>query len=95
MIRAYWNDELIAESDNTVIVEGHHYFPAETIKKEYIKHSDYKSVCPWKGEASYYSVHVKGKENPNAAWYYPHPTEPASLIKDRIAFWRGVKIQEE
>ena len=93
-MKALWNGETIAESDDTVVIEGNHYFPAESIKKEYFKKSDTQTVCPWKGKASYYSLEVGGKENKDAAWYYPQPSELAKGIKDRVAFWRGVKVEE-
>lgn len=93
-MKAIWNGETIAESDNTVVIEGNHYFPAESIKEEYFKKSDTQTVCPWKGKASYYSLEVGGKENKDAAWYYPQPSELAKGIKDRVAFWRGVKVEE-
>jgi uncharacterized protein (DUF427 family) len=93
-MKAQWNGEIIAESADTVVVEGNHYFPPESIKKEYFKPSNKKSTCPWKGEASYYTLEVNDKENPDAAWYYPNPKEAASNIKDRVAFWRGVVISE-
>lgn len=91
-MKAIWNGETIAESDDTVVIEGNHYFPADSIKKEYFKQSDTNTVCPWKGKASYYSLEVGGKENKDAAWYYPQPSELAKGIKDRIAFWRGVEV---
>ena len=93
-MKAQWNGEIIAESDDTVVVEGNHYFPLESIKQEYFKPSDKKSTCPWKGEASYYTLEVNDKENPDAAWYYPNPKEAASNIKGRVAFWLGVVISE-
>ncbi|MCG6970041.1 MAG: DUF427 domain-containing protein [Gammaproteobacteria bacterium] len=91
-MKALWNGEVVAQSDDTVVVEGNHYFPAESISREYFKPSSKKTTCPWKGEASYYTLQVNGKENPDAAWYYPEPKEPANNIKGRIAFWRGVEI---
>ncbi|WP_455210807.1 DUF427 domain-containing protein [Kaarinaea lacus] len=93
-MKAQWNGQIIAESDDTVVVEGNHYFPANAIKQEYFKTSNKKTSCPWKGEASYYTLIVNGKENPDAAWYYPHPKEAANNITGRIAFWRGVVISE-
>ncbi len=91
-MKAIWNNTLIAESQDTVVVEGNHYFPVENIKKEYFKPSNTHTTCPWKGEASYYSLEVNGKINPDAAWYYPEPKEAAKQIKDRVAFWRGVQV---
>lgn len=91
-MKAIWNNQVIAESDQTVVIEGNHYFPRETVKKEYLKDSDTHSTCPWKGQASYYSLLVDGELNKDAAWYYPDPKPAASVIKDRIAFWKGVKV---
>jgi uncharacterized protein (DUF427 family) len=93
-MRARWNDTVIAESDKTVVVEGNHYFPADSVKQELLTPSQTTSVCPWKGTASYYSISVDGKENPDAAWYYPTPKDAAAQIKDHVAFWRGVSIEE-
>lgn len=91
-MKAIWNDTVIAESDQTVVIEGNHYFPASSIKKEFFSESASNTVCPWKGTASYYHVKVDGKENPDAAWYYPSPKEAAKVIKDRVAFWKGVEV---
>ncbi|MDC7998725.1 DUF427 domain-containing protein [Gilvibacter sediminis] len=91
-MKAIWNDQIIAESDNTVVVEGNHYFPPSTIKSEFFKDSQTHSTCPWKGEASYYTLSVDGSENPDAAWYYPNPKDAASEIKDHVAFWKGVSV---
>ncbi|CAM1373022.1 DUF427 domain-containing protein [Tenacibaculum xiamenense] len=93
-MKAIWNNKIIAESDNTIVVEGNHYFPPESINKEYFQSTETHSTCPWKGQASYYTITVDGKENKDAAWYYVHPSERASQIKDHVAFWRGVKIEE-
>lgn len=93
-MKAIWNDEIIAESDNTVVVEGNHYFPIESVKKEYLEDSDTHTVCPWKGKASYYTISVDGNTNADAAWYYPEPSELARGIKDHVAFWKGVEIIE-
>jgi uncharacterized protein (DUF427 family) len=95
MVKAVWNGETIAESDETVVVEGNHYFPFVAVKPAALKPSATTSVCPWKGTASYYSVVAAGKENKDAAWYYPEPKPAASQIKDRIAFWKGVEIFED
>ncbi|HVF89818.1 MAG TPA: DUF427 domain-containing protein [Blastocatellia bacterium] len=92
-MKATWHDAVIAESDDTVVVEGNHYFPSESIKKEYFKESGTHSTCPWKGEASYYDVVVDGEINKDAAWYYPTPKDAAIQVKDRVAFWRGVKVE--
>lgn len=94
MVRATWNGAVIAESDETVIVEGNHYFPASSVRSEYLSGSETHSVCPWKGTASYYSLVVDGKENPDAAWYYPEPKDAAKEITGHIAFWRGVTVSE-
>lgn len=93
-MKAIWNNHVIADSNETVVVENNHYFPASAINKEFFVPTDTKSVCPWKGEASYYSVVVDGKENKDSAWYYPTPKEAAKEIKDHVAFWRGVEIVE-
>jgi uncharacterized protein (DUF427 family) len=91
-MRAVWNNQIIAESDNTVVVEGNHYFPPEAIHEEFFKPSATTSVCPWKGTASYYTLEVDGQQNPDAAWYYPDTKEAADHIKGRIAFWKGVEL---
>jgi len=91
-MKAIWNDQVIAESDDTVVVEGNHYFPPSSIKKEFFKETDTHTTCPWKGEASYYSIEVGGEENKDAAWYYPETSELAKNIKGYVAFWRGVKV---
>ena len=90
-MKATWNNTVIAESNDTVVVEGNHYFPPESVNKEYFQESNSHTTCPWKGEASYYNVVVNGETNKDAAWYYPEPKEAAAEIKDRVAFWRGVK----
>jgi len=91
-MKATWNGVTLAESDDTVVVEGNHYFPADSITAEYFHDSDLHSTCPWKGEASYKTIVVEGNENPDAAWYYPEPKDAAAEIKDRFAFWRGVEV---
>lgn len=93
MKKAIWNDQVIAESDNTVNIEGNAYFPSDSIKKEFFKDSATSSVCPWKGKAAYYTLEVNGKENKDAAWYYPEVTELAKAIKGHVAFWKGVTIE--
>jgi uncharacterized protein (DUF427 family) len=93
MPKAIWEGETIAESDKTVIVEGNHYFPPDSLKREYFKPSSTTTTCPWKGKASYYSLQVGGKSNADAAWYYPNPNKAAAQIKDHVAFWRGVKVE--
>ena len=93
-MKATWENTILAESDNTIVIEGNHYFPPESIKKEYFRSSDTHSTCPWKGLASYYHVDADGKVNQDAAWYYPEPKEAAKQIKNYVAFWRGVKVSE-
>ena len=92
MAKATWNGVVIADSDDTVIVEGNHYFPRDAVRSEFLRDSDTHTVCPWKGTASYYSLEVDGKTNTDAVWYYPEPKEAAKQITDRVAFWRGVKV---
>jgi uncharacterized protein (DUF427 family) len=91
-MKAVWHDAVIAESDDTIVVEGNHYFPPDAINREHFKSSDTHTTCPWKGEASYYDVVVEDQTNKDAAWYYPQPKEAAGQIKDYIAFWKGVKV---
>ena len=93
-MKAIWKDQILAESDETVIVENNHYFPASSLSMDFFVPSDTTSHCPWKGEASYYSIVVNGEENNDAAWYYPEPKEAANEIKDHVAFWRGVEVVE-
>jgi uncharacterized protein (DUF427 family) len=92
-MKATWKGEVLAESDETVVVEGNHYFPAASIKRERFRESETHTVCPWKGTASYYDVVVGGDVNEDAAWFYPEPKDAAKEIKDRVAFWRGVKVE--
>ncbi|EIL99549.1 hypothetical protein UUA_08481 [Rhodanobacter thiooxydans LCS2] len=87
-----WNDTVLAESNDTVVVEGNHYFPADSLRREYFRDSDHHSVCPWKGTASYYDLVVGDAVNPQAAWYYPQPKDAAAQIKGRVAFWHGVEV---
>jgi uncharacterized protein (DUF427 family) len=91
-MKAIWNNETIAESDDIVTVEGNAYFPAEALRADVIQPSNHTSVCPWKGTAHYYSLAVGGETNPNAVWYYPEPKEAAANIRGRVAFWKGVKV---
>ena len=93
-MKATWEDQTLAESNQTVIVEGNHYFPPESIRKECFNASETHTTCPWKGLASYYDVQVGDKVNQDAAWYYPEPKEAAKSIKNHVAFWRGVKVSE-
>jgi uncharacterized protein (DUF427 family) len=95
MIVATWNGTVIARSDDTVVVEGNHYFPADAVDPRYLAPSSEHSHCPWKGDASYHDVVVDGEVAKGAAWYYPAPYAAAAAIKDRIAFWRGVRVTEE
>ncbi len=92
MPKAIWNGAVIAESDDTVVVEGNHYFPLDSVERRHLVESDTHSVCPWKGTASYYTLEVDGKRNEDAAWYYPSPSPAAQEITGRVAFWRGVEI---
>ncbi len=92
-MKAIWNGTTLAESDDTVVVEGNHYFPAESIHGEYFLDSDTHTICPWKGEASYKTIQVDGHSNPDAAWFYPAPKDAAAEIKDRFAFWHGVTVE--
>ena len=91
-MKATWKGAVLAESDETVVVEGNHYFPAESVNREYFRESAKHTTCPWKGVASYYDVVVGGEVNADAAWYYPEPKDAAKEIKDRVAFWRGVRV---
>ena len=93
-MKAIWNGKVLAESDDTVVIEGNHYFPSESINKDYFKESSTNTVCPWKGTASYYNVDVEGKQNADAAWYYPEPSDLAKQIKDKVAFWKGVEVMK-
>ena len=92
MVKATWNGALIAESDDTVIVEGNHYFPADSVNRDLLRPSTTTTICSWKGTAHYYSIAAGGAENGDAAWYYPDPFPAAAEIKDRIAFWKGVTV---
>lgn len=91
-MKAVWNGEIIAESNNTIIIEGNHYFPPNSINKEFLSNSDTHTYCISKGQASYFSVNVSGQLNIDSAWYYPNPSENAKHIKDYIAFWKGINI---
>ncbi len=92
MVEARWNGALIARSDDTVVVEGNHYFPRGSVDPALLQPSSTTTVCPWKGTAHYHTLVVDGAENPDAAWYYPQPKPAAADIRDRIAFWKGVKV---
>jgi uncharacterized protein (DUF427 family) len=93
-MKAIWNNQVIAESNDTVVIENNHYFPKESIKSEFFKDSDTHSVCPWKGTASYFSVEVDGKTNKDAAWYYPDAKTGAKSIEGYVAFWKGVEVSK-
>ena len=92
-MKAIWNGAVIAESPETVVVEGNHYFPADSLHREHVTFSNHHTMCSWKGQASYYSLLVNGEMNTDAAWYYPNPKPEAENIKDHVAFWKGVKIE--
>lgn len=94
MTKAVWNDTVIAESDDTVVLEGNHYFPATALKPGFFQASSHQTSCPWKGVASYYDVKVGDAVNANAAWYYPEPKDAAAEIKGRVAFWKGVRVSD-
>ncbi|MEU7033565.1 DUF427 domain-containing protein [Streptomyces sp. NPDC046237] len=93
MLRAVWNGKVIAETQRTVIVEGNHYFPPESLNRQYVTPSRTRSLCFWKGVARYYALEVDGLTNPDAAWYYPRPSPLARKIKDHVAFWQGVRVE--
>ena len=93
-MKAIWHGKTIAESDDTVVVEGNHYFPRESLNDDFIEDSTHTSVCPWKGTANYYSLQVDGEMNPNSVWYYTSPKPAAKEIEGRVAFWRGVEVIE-
>jgi len=93
-MKAIWNNTVIAESNDTIVVEGNHYFPPQSVNKELLKESVTHTHCPWKGEASYYTIQASGQENKDAAWYYPSPKDAAKEIKGYVAFWRGVKVEQ-
>jgi len=93
-MKAEWNNHIIAESNDTIVVENNHYFPLEAVKQEFLKPSSTHSTCPWKGLASYYTLDVDGKQNPDAAWFYPEPKDAAAQIKNYVAFWKGVKVTQ-
>jgi uncharacterized protein (DUF427 family) len=93
-MKAIWNNTVIAESEDTVVVEGNHYFPESSLKREFTSFSNHKSMCAWKGQASYLSLLVKGEMNPDAVWYYPAPKAGAEMVAGRVAFWKGVQVIE-
>lgn len=93
-MKATWKDKVIAESNDTVVVENNHYFPRSAVDSKYLVDSDHTSFCPWKGTANYFSLDVDGETNPNAAWYYSDPKDAAQEIEGRVAFWHGVDVSE-
>ena len=93
-MKAIWNGQVIAESENTKVIENNHYFPADSIKKEFFQPSDTHTNCPWKGVASYYTLDVDGQQNKDAAWYYPETKHAAKEIENYVAFWKGVKVEQ-
>ncbi len=93
-MKATWNNTVIAESQETVLVEGNHYFPENSLKREFVTFSNHKTVCPWKGQASYYSLLVNGELNADAVWYYPTPKAGAEQVLGHVAFWKGVTVRE-
>jgi len=93
-MKAIWNGKVLAESDDTIVIENNHYFPSASLNMTYFKSSETTTHCSWKGDASYYSVVVDGKENLDAAWYYSSPEDKAKSIKNRVAFWHGVEVSE-
>ena len=92
-MRAVWNGQLLAESDDTTVVEGNHYFPSASVRKEHFQPSSTHTTCAWKGVASYYDVVVDGRVNRDAAWYYPDPSPRAEAVRGRVAFWKGVRVE--
>lgn len=92
-MKAIWKNQILAESDKTIQIEGNQYFPADSINKEFFKSSNTHSTCPWKGIASYYNIEVSGEVNKDAAWYYPDPKSAAKEIQDYVAFWKGVEVK--
>lgn len=95
VVRAVWNGVVLAEAPRTVRLEGNHYFPPDSLRREYFVDSPTRTLCPWKGMASYYTVVTDGDTNPDAAWFYPHPNPIARRIKNHVAFWNGVQIEGE
>lgn len=91
-MQAIWNNTVIAESEDTILVEGNHYFPESSLNKAYTTFSNHKTSCAWKGQASYYSLIVNGELNPDAVWFYPDPKPEAEMVRGRVAFWKGVKV---
>lgn len=94
-MKAVWHDKVLAQSDRTIMIEGNHYFPPDSIRTDYFQPSRTHTTCSWKGEASYYNVVVDGDTNSDAAWFYPEPKDAASEIKNYVAFWKGVKVEKD
>lgn len=94
-MKAIWNNEIIASSNDTVVIEGNHYFPVSSVNKAFLNDSSTHTVCPWKGTASYYNLEINGKINNDAVWFYPTPSSLAEAVKDRVAFWKGVQVIED
>jgi len=93
-MKATWNGRVIAESDETIVVENNHYFPPDSLQRQFLRESRRRTTCPWKGEAHYYDVVIEGQENRGAAWTYPEPKDAAREIKDHVAFWKGIEVTE-
>jgi len=93
MVKASWNGQVVAESEDTIVVEGNHYFPASSVRSEVLESSSTTTICPWKGTAHYYTLVVAGQKNYDAAWYYPEPKAAAAEIRGRVAFWKGVRVE--
>jgi uncharacterized protein (DUF427 family) len=91
-MKAVWNGTVIAQSDHTIVIEGNHYFPPDSLRQEFLEPTSTHTVCPWKGTASYYTLNVGGKENADAAWFYPQPKDAAKEIENYVAFWKGVTV---
>lgn len=94
LMKAIWNDEVLANSNDTIVVEGNHYFPSSSLNAQFFKKSEKHTVCSWKGTANYYDVEVNGQSNKDAAWYYPEPKSAANNIAGYVAFWKGVQVTE-
>lgn len=93
-MRAVWNGHVVAESDDTVVVEGNHYFPRSSVREDLLRPSATTTRCPWKGEASYYSLEAEGRRSEDAVWYYPEPSPQAEMVRDRVAFWKDVRVED-
>ncbi|WP_154854051.1 DUF427 domain-containing protein [Cyclobacterium xiamenense] len=93
-MKAIWNDKILAQSNDTIFLENNHYFPPESLNREFFKSSNHNTDCPWKGRANYYTIQIGEDSNRDAAWFYPEPKEAAKQIKNYVAFWKGVKVEE-